>query len=75
MNLPIDVIPNTRPLKFKWRQVITSAVGNKTVEYEGEMPASVERAIESLIMIAKQLALENEELKKLKPATIISQGK
>ena len=62
MNLPIDIIPNTIPPKFRWRQVISTPIGKKTVEHEGQLPPSVEGAIVALIGITKQLAIENAEL-------------
>lgn len=58
MNLPIDLIPNTSPPRFRWRQVINTPVGKKTVEHEGLLLPSVEGAVEALVMIAKQLEKE-----------------
>lgn len=66
MNLPIDVIPNTTPPRFHWRQVVDTPIGKKTVEHEGLLPPSLEPAVLDLIGIAKQLAAENAEL--MKPA-------
>jgi hypothetical protein len=63
MNLPIDIIPNTAPPKFHWRQTVNTPVGARTVEYDGELPATVEQAVVDLIGIAKQLAAENEALR------------
>lgn len=71
MNLPIDRILNTTPPRFRWRQVIDTPIGKKTVEHEGLVPPSMEMAVEALVMIAKQLntkvvalTTENELLKK-----------
>ena len=63
MNLPIDVIPNSRPQKFRWRQVIDTPIGKKVIDHEGEVIPSVETALMDLIGITKQLELENARLK------------
>lgn len=63
MNLPIDAIPNTNPPMFRWRQVIDTPVGKKTVEHEGLVLPSMEQALAALIGITKQLnqTLEQRE--------------
>ena len=66
MNLPIDVVPPGRlpaPPKFRWRQVVTTPNGPASVECEGSVVPSMERALVDLIGIARQLALENAQLK------------
>ena len=63
-NLPIDVVPNTTPPKFRWRQVVDTIVGKKTVDHEGVLPPSVERVVFELVGIARQLVTENDLLKK-----------
>ena len=62
MNLPIDVIPNTVPPRFKWRQIIDTPVGKRTQEHEGVLPPSMEQAVLALVNIAKQLSKEVESL-------------
>ena len=63
MNLPIDVIPNTNPPRFRWRQRVTLPVPHTTV-CEGQLPHAVEEAVLTLIILAKQQAREIETLKK-----------
>lgn len=65
MNLPIDVVPSRlpEPPKFRWRQTVTTPNGIASVEMEGPVLPSMERALLDLIRIAKQLAVENEKLK------------
>lgn len=63
MKLPIDVVPNSRPMRFKWRQTITTPIGSYTINHEGELPASVEEVVVLLIGLSKQLVSENAELK------------
>ena len=64
INLPIDVVPGNVPPVFRWRQLVDTPVGARTVEHEGPLPPSVEVAVKSLIGVAKQLALENKELRR-----------
>jgi hypothetical protein len=63
VNLPIDVLPNSSPPRFCWRQIVDTPVGSRVIEHEGMLPPNIETAVQSLIGIAKQLALENNELK------------
>ncbi len=63
MNLPIDVINNSTPPRFRWRQVLETPIGTRILDHEGPLPPTVEMAVVGLIGIAKQLALDNEELK------------
>lgn len=63
MNLPIDVVPGSRPLKFRWRAVVSAlGVGMRTVEHEGPLPPAVEGAVAELVAIAKQLIVDNEAM-------------
>ncbi len=75
MKLPIDVVPDTSPPKFRWRQVVSTPVGDRTVDYEGELPPSVEVAVALLVSIVKQLALDNadlrEQIKKAEEAELV----
>lgn len=64
MNLPIDIIPNTLPQRFKWCRSVTTPIGEKSIECEGSMPASSEVAISLLISLAKQQEVEILALKK-----------
>ena len=62
MNLPIDIYSD-RPLMFVWRQITTTPLGDRTVEYAGVLGQTVDGAVADLIRIAKQLDRENIELK------------
>ena len=64
MNLPIDLIPNTTPPRFRWRQVIDTPIGKKTIEHEGLLPPSVESAVAALVGITKQQVIEIENQSK-----------
>ena len=65
MNLPIDVIPSRLPAppKFRWRQTVTTLNGTASIECTGPVIPSMEQALVDLIKIAKQLAMENDQLK------------
>lgn len=54
VTLPIDLIPNTSPPQFKWRQTVGTPIGDRTVDHEGTLPPSVEGAVLALIVLAKQ---------------------
>lgn len=64
MQLPIDIVPNSQPRAFKWRQTISNIGGDgyKVIECNGSLPVSVERAVEDLIHLTKKLLKENEYL-------------
>ena len=61
MNLPIDVVPNTNPPVFRWRQSVSTINGNgiAVVDHEGLLPPSVETSVVLLLDITKQLMKEN----------------
>lgn len=63
MNLPIDVVKHSRPMRFRWTQTIDTLLGRKTVNCEGSLQQSVEQAIADLISLAKQQAKEIAQLK------------
>lgn len=60
--LPIDVIPNTNPPRFRWRQTVQTPTGLRTVENEGILPPSVEGAVLVLITLAKRQQKEADGL-------------
>ena len=64
MNLPFEVVPGSRTLKFRWRQTVTTPFGLRTIEHEGSLPPTCEDAIKLLLDIAKQLQVENTELRR-----------
>lgn len=62
MVLPIDLVPGTNPPQFRWRQVVDTIAGKRVVNHEGVLPPSVERAVETLVGVTKQLLMENAGL-------------
>lgn len=58
MNLPIDVVPDTNPPRFFWKQTVQSPIGPREVGYEGLLPPHVEGAVAALVVLAKQQAQE-----------------
>jgi hypothetical protein len=65
VNPPIDLIPNTKPQRFKWRQVASTPIGPHEISHEGTFPPSMEAALVALINCCKQLLTENAELRAL----------
>lgn len=65
--LPIDVVPNTDPPIFRWRQLVSNWGDGQSewVEHEGTLPPTCERAVVDLIVIAKRLQEENIRLRGL----------
>lgn len=64
MKLPIDVVPNSSPLIFKWTQVVGTLTGGRAVQdCEGQLPPSCERAVEKLVAVAKGALLDNAALR------------
>ncbi len=63
MDLPIDVVPGTDPPRFRWKQAISTPVGDHVAHNEGPLPPPVERAVAALIALAKSLARRVEELR------------
>ncbi len=61
--LPIDVVPGSRPLRFKWRSIVDTPNGRIAQECEGPLPPSVEQSVELLIGVARQLLLDNALLR------------
>jgi hypothetical protein len=67
--LPIDVVPGIYPLTFRWSQTVTTPDGRIHVQDQyGGLPASVESAINALIVLTKKLQAEVKELKKTQTA-------
>jgi len=63
VKLPIDVVPNTRSLIFRWQQTVDSPIGRRTVEHEGVLPLAVEGVVAALIALAKEQAEQIEVLR------------
>lgn len=61
IQLPVDVV-TTRPLVFRWKQVVPSPIGSRVVDYEAALPANVEEAVAALVNVAKGLVAENNKL-------------
>ena len=64
MTPPIEIISGTVPPRFKWKQVVDTPVGPRTMEHEGGLPPALEGAIVAIINMVKQLTAENAELRK-----------
>lgn len=64
MKLPIRLILNTDPPKFKWTQEIETLAGRSTVEHEGTVMLSMEGALMELIDLAERQAKELATLKR-----------
>lgn len=63
MDLPIDVVPGTSPPRFRWTYVIDTPVGKRCSTEEGNLPPSMEKAVEALVMLAKRLLKDNADLR------------
>ncbi len=61
-NLPITLIPNTYPPRFRWRQVVTTPVGTRIVDHEGTLPPTIESAMLALLTLVRVQAATIEEL-------------
>lgn len=53
MKLPIDVIPNTNPPRFKWWQVFDATGTPRSVVCEGVVHPAIEKALLELIELVK----------------------
>ena len=57
--LPIDLVPDTNPPRFRWRQMVDTLAGYRVIEQEGMLPPSIDRSVEELVKMAKQLLADN----------------
>ena len=57
--LPIDLVPDTNPPRFRWRQMVDTPAGYRVIEQEGMLPPSIDRSVEELVKMAKQLLADN----------------
>lgn len=62
--LPIEVVPGSRPPKFRWRQRVTTPGGVQWVEHEGVLPATLEDALVLLVDIARHSTSLEDHLRK-----------
>mgnify|MGYP001606994709 FL=1 len=63
IRLPIDVVPNTDPPIFKWRQLVDTPSGKQVVEHQQAIPATIEVAVSRMVAIVKQLLHDNAVLR------------
>lgn len=63
-DLPIDIVPNTRPSRLRWRQTVTTLAGTTMVQMEGRLPAPVESAVIELIALVKRQAQDIIDLRR-----------
>ncbi len=61
--LPIDVVPNTSPPRFLWRQRVSVPSGYVVQDNEGMLPPNIEDAVAALIDLTKSLMRENAMLR------------
>lgn len=64
MVLPIDVIPGSKPRRFRWRSVTDAFGGPRVTQHEGTLMPTMESAVAELIELAKRQAADIEALKK-----------
>ena len=62
IKLPIDCAMTRNGLEFTWQQVVDTPVGKHVVDHKAALPATVERAVERLITVVKQLLCDNAAL-------------
>lgn len=63
MALPIEVVQNSYPVRFRWRQWLTSPIGETMQECEGTLPLGATQALVELIAITNRQEKEIAELK------------
>lgn len=63
MDLPIDLVPNTSPPRFRWKRTVSTLNGTSTVQCEGTVPPQLECALADLIALVKGQAKEIEKLR------------
>lgn len=64
MKLPIDLIPNSHPPRFRWVQVVRTLGISTAVTHTGTLPTNVEDAVAKLVMMCKSQQEEIEVLRK-----------
>ncbi len=62
-DLPIDIVPQTNPPVFRWRQVVDTFSGCHAVEHMETLPPTIETALTALIVLTKQLLRDNASLR------------
>jgi hypothetical protein len=55
MDLPIEIVPNTSPPRFRWKRTVSTLNGTSTVACEGTVPPQLECVLSDLIAAAKKL--------------------
>lgn len=58
MTLPIELIPNSNPPKFRWQQIVDTPAGLRTVSHIGVVPLSIENSLIRLVKLTMQQAQE-----------------
>ncbi len=64
MKLPIQIVPNTDPPKFKCKQTVESLIGLTEIDHVGVVPVWLEKALIDLIALTTKQDKEIEALKK-----------
>ncbi len=60
--LPIEVVPSSRPPRFRWRQLVHGPGRSEYVEREGPVEASMEVALVEVIQLARSAAEMQQEI-------------
>ena len=58
MNPPIELIPNTNPPRFRWRQKLSTPFGDRVIDHEGMLAPTVEGALVEMIELVRRQAQE-----------------
>lgn len=62
--LPIE-IESERPLTFKWKDKVTTPIGQKVLSHRGSFDPVVDHALKRLIRLTEQLQRDNAKLIKI----------
>lgn len=60
--LPIEMVPNSHPPRFRWKYVVDTPGGKRVVDQESAVQPSMEVVLQRLISIAKTALMDNAGL-------------
>jgi hypothetical protein len=63
VNLPIELVPGSRPPRFRWTATISMVGQVHTLRQEGSLPSGVDVAVASLIGLCGDLDAVNGQLR------------
>lgn len=62
--LPIDVVPGSHPPRFVWQQPVEGPDGaTRMMQFDGNLPVNIERAVLKLITVTKETMRDNAMLR------------